>query len=690
MKKSGMDLSKFKHVKSDDKTTTLQHADGHTLTIAHGKLSKDMQAQLSALSNIAKDTATPLQQGNAYADGGVIEEASRSGLLGSQRKVSQEISDEKSGRAKAQTVDPTKGDVRTEEQKATAAEYDKTGILPDYKAKGGRVKMAEGGDLLQEDPNAPPALNSIAKVEIPKGEAPPDLTRAQELYNQLVQTPFEAGQTDFRSMPSGKEPLRPGSNPASFDPQAWQQARKIEATEQSENAAKTAAAQQNIIAENQARVDAGLPPLPVPNVPTGPQPPGIEADQNQPQPQPADIAAASQQDTMGMGQQQDMLSAGYSNQIQGIQQQASAQAELGKQQADVLAQAQQAQTEAKAAYQKHFDELDQERKALVQDVQDGQVNPEKFWDNHSKMASAIGMIIAGFNPTNSPNAAMQYLDKQMEMNLDAQKTNLATKRSLLSANLQQFGNLKDATEMTRIQQADLVTNQLQQAAAKASSPLAKAAALQAAGQIQEKYAPLFQQFAMRRAMMGLAQGGNSQSVEHMLQYMRVVNPEMAKEMEGRYVPGVGLATIPVPADIRQKITDHEDMTAAIKDLQRFVNTHSTIVPGTPDYNVGQQKALVLQSAVREGKLGTVYREGEQPLLDKFVNSNPAGAMKMLKTIPQLKELLSSNERSGNILKKQYGLPVHNAVADQRAQAKAWAKANPKDPRAIKIIKALGR
>lgn len=641
------DFKKFKHVSSDDKTTTLQHPAGHEIKIVHGALKGDMRKQLEALRG-----AAPQKE----ADGGMIEEASRKGELGSQRKVSQQNSDVERDIAEHQAVKNDGKDVRTPEQKAKAAEYDRTGKLPGY---------ADGGTVLPEDPNSPELLNQLSRVEIPEGSisAPTDLDRAKELYNANTKSSFNSGHMGSKiPIPGagGEQQFEGDRVPTDFDPTKWQQAREQVSTEQSANAAQTAAEQQKIIAINQQRADAGLPPLPVPNVPVGPQPPG-SMDQSQPMPQPGDLAqgAQPQSDEMGLGRQQDMLSQGFSNQIAGVNAQATAQGELGKQQAAVLASAQQASTDAKAAYQQHYDELNQERQHLVADVQSGQVDPEKFWDNHSRIASAIGMIIAGFNPTNSPNAAINYLNKQMDMNLEAQKTNLATKRSLLSANLQQFGNLKDATEMTRLQQADLVQNQLQQASAKASSPLAKAAALQAAGQIQQQYAPLFQQFAMRRAMMGLAQNGsNPQSVEHMLSYMRVANPEMAKEMEGRYVPGVGLATIPIPNDVRQKITDHEDMAKTIKDLQQFVGTHSTILPGTPEYNVGQQKALVLQSAVREGKLGTVYREGEQPLLDKFVNSNPAGALKMIKTVPQLKELLSSNERSNNVLKKQYGLPIH--------------------------------
>jgi hypothetical protein len=59
--KIALDLGKFKHVKSDKNTTTLQHKDGHILTIAHNVMNPDMQKQLAALSPIAKENATTSQ-----------------------------------------------------------------------------------------------------------------------------------------------------------------------------------------------------------------------------------------------------------------------------------------------------------------------------------------------------------------------------------------------------------------------------------------------------------------------------------------------------------------------------------------------------------------------------------------------------------------------------------------------------
>lgn len=77
-----VDPAMYKHVSSDNDKTVLQHKHGHTLTIAHKNLSKDMQAQLKALSSVSKEDETPDQKQEAQnpygkviqkADGGDVE-----------------------------------------------------------------------------------------------------------------------------------------------------------------------------------------------------------------------------------------------------------------------------------------------------------------------------------------------------------------------------------------------------------------------------------------------------------------------------------------------------------------------------------------------------------------------------------------------------------------------------------------
>lgn len=574
--------------------------------------------------------------------------------------------------------------------------------------------LAEGSGPL-DAPQGPIDINSLSQINGNLPEQPdPATVEKQELYNQAIQGndgrnlamriatkamgPAGALVDTFLNKPQGSESqFVNGQPPQNFDPQAWGKAEN-EFNEKQIAAQKSEAQNAQALAyNNEMRARAGLPPLPSP--------------MQQPDPKDLQTAGVMQEAAALQGQQgiapQDrpanpmegtdptsMLMGGYNKRMTGINQEADELGQLGQQQAKLLDQSIKAKSDAQAHYQQEYQSLDQERQHHIQDIRDGYIDPNKYWDNHSKVAAGIGMILAGFNPTNSPNAAVNFLKFQMEQNLNAQAKNLDSKNNLLQANMRQFGNLKDATEMTRLMQNDIVTQQLQSAAAKAQNPMAKAAALKAAGQLQMEAAPMFQQFAMKRALMGLSQTNNPQAVDQMLGYLRVMNPEMAKEMEGRYVPGVGMASVPLTPEVRGKLVGMQELNTAANDLLGFVKTHTTLNPYSKEYAIGQQKALALQSMVREGKLGTVYREGEQPLLDKFVNSNPAGALKMIQTVPKLQELMHSNSMQMNTLKRSVGLPASAPPSPQasnmREAALVWAKANPNDPRAAKILSMLGQ
>lgn len=72
-----LDLTQFKHIKSDEHSSTLQHKDGHQLVLAHRALAPESQAQLKALSKISQQDQTNLQSDDAkhqsrqkMADGG--------------------------------------------------------------------------------------------------------------------------------------------------------------------------------------------------------------------------------------------------------------------------------------------------------------------------------------------------------------------------------------------------------------------------------------------------------------------------------------------------------------------------------------------------------------------------------------------------------------------------------------------
>jgi len=533
-------------------------------------------------------------------------------------------------------------------------------------AKGGSVRQmyAEGDEVA--DPNQVMTPNPNAQPPQP----PPTMTpqQVQSQPNKYVEKYNQA-----KAMVGIGDPFASEDDKDEAALNAAERAKENDQADLINSQEDARQSQQKRLDENTRRAAIGLQPLPVPVIPTLDVPDQAPA----PAPQQPDTAPQAQaqpsqgQGNMGMGGRdpESMLESGYQKQMAGIEQGAQAQGQLGQKQAAVLDQQVQEQNQAKDAFQSEYRNLDQERQAHMQDIKDGYIDPHAYWKDHSKLMSGIGMVLAGFNPTNSPNAAVNYIKFQMEQNLDAQKQNLAAKQNMLNANLRQFGNLRDAMDMTRLMQNDIVVHQLQSAAAKAQTRMAQAAAMQAAGKLQTDMAPMFQNFAMRRAMVNLSQNGASPgAVDHMLGYMRVVNPEMAKEMESRYVPGVGLASIPVPAEVRGQMIAKQQFGAAANEMLQWAQQHS----GSLDPKAileGRTKAANLQNLYRQGINGGVFKQGEQSFINGIVDSDPTKFFNSIRVIPKLQEVARENDNSLNVLKRGYNLPAQRQAPSGQPQIK---------------------
>lgn len=161
-RKIALDMSKFKHIKSDDKTTTLQHKDGHTLTIAHSKLTPQFQKQLSALASMAgksgdkAEAQEDQQQGMAttpatqapgkqmFAGGGAVEWASGPHKFKVQRTAGQASAGYELQHTKGKEATTYKG-FKNEDEAKNHAKGLSTDASESY-ARGGQVqRFADGG-----------------------------------------------------------------------------------------------------------------------------------------------------------------------------------------------------------------------------------------------------------------------------------------------------------------------------------------------------------------------------------------------------------------------------------------------------------------------------------------------------------------------------------------------------------------
>jgi hypothetical protein len=582
-----LDLSKFKHVKSDDKSTTLKHYEGHELTLAHNKLSKANREQLKAMANLAKGNEKTTDKSEAKQD--------------QQMKQPQEEPIKFAEGTPDEVIHPTD----TIQQPGE----DQTRIYP---------PSASINDTLSADlTNA--GINNIKELDQSKSINLPDTAGVYSLPDSSVQP---ATVSELQKQKANYKEMHPNE----------------------------------VMPEtNQAEAPVAMPS-------------GLEQSAAQSQ---AAIAQATAPETTNTDPYLNSLAQSQAAMNKADLASAAALQAQGNAEKLALDKAVEARKTAADLFKEKTDFLQQQGEAIKHDIENGYIDPNKYWtgyklpngnyvDGHSKIASVIGMLVAGFGGNN----AAKMLDDQINQSIDAQKANLNSSHNLLKANLEQFKNYNDAYTATRMQLNDDVINRLQAAAATAKGPLAKAAADMEIAKRMQQQNILANSIVASQSFAKLAQGAPSLSPDHLtsaaheiVNRLAVTDPEKAKAFSNRIVDGVGVSSKleGVNEATRQQLLAQQKLNNAGYDLLDYAKKHNNILPIGADYNTGVTKALAFQQAVREGMLGTVFRESEKPLLEKFVTDNPSGAFKQITTEPRLKSILESNRINFETTKQAAGI-----------------------------------
>jgi hypothetical protein len=215
------------------------------------------------------------------------------------------------------------------------------------------------------------------------------------------------------------------------------------------------------------------------------------------------INIPTKQNPVDAGQQPgNMMMDGMNQQISGVRQEAAAQSAQGKMEAA-------AQNEYIGREQETLNHYNEQAAGITKEIDDathdymnGHIDPQHFWkskDSTGKAMTAIGLILGGIGQglAGGENPALQFLNAQIDRDIDAQKATISQKGNIIKALHDKMGNLKDATSVAKAMYANIYAAKLQKAAAESKDPMAKARADMAIGQIRAEQAKL---------VMGAAQG----------------------------------------------------------------------------------------------------------------------------------------------------------------------------------------
>lgn len=337
------------------------------------------------------------------------------------------------------------------------------------------------------------------------------------------------------------------------------------------------AAFENIMKENETRAALGLTPKPLPtermqNLIAGDMTAdampraaitqeGLQRFQADQMP-PDVMSTMMQQPSIGGGAVSDLQRAAKLQEQAGIQ--------LAREQEAIRKDQEEAAQIANEALAKSTAAIQAENDRIRQQLENQQINPTRLFAEASvpaKLSAGLGLILGGLGSglTGGSNQAMDTLNRMIDRDIDAQKSNLGKVQSLYAMNLQKLGDERAAYAATKAQQIEYVNNQLAQAAARAQVPQVQAAALQAQAQIKGYQQQLNAQIANRQVGRQMSEYVRKTGDPRFVEY--IPDEKERQSVRERLVPGYGVATTPDRAKkLMETASTNETTNRMINDL----------------------------------------------------------------------------------------------------------------------------
>lgn len=354
---------------------------------------------------------------------------------------------------------------------------------------------------------------------------------------------------------------------------------------------------------------------------------------------------------------------GYPEQSQGIKESAEALQQQGQQVAALHQQHAADEQVHLAQLQKELAEKTSTIKAVTDDIGKGHINPNQYLQDMGvpgKISTAIGLILGGIGAgKHGNNAALTYLNSQIERDVSSQKADMANKHNLLSALNKQYDDTVVAENMFRAIRANTLADQVAAASATSQGALAKATGSTAAGALKQQASQYLRQAQLAGMQAGVQKSTPGSDMDSKanayLQAARVVDPKNAEEFEKRYVPGVGVASVPLEPKDRELLQKKTELHELLRKSGDFLQDSGKLGPILPARKA-EGTALQNQINLKMGELANLTRftPEENKIYQRSV-PDLTGTHLTESDMTLLKGLQEENDTSLNTLYKQKGI-----------------------------------
>lgn len=344
--------------------------------------------------------------------------------------------------------------------------------------------------------------------------------------------------------------------------------------------------------------------------------------------------------------------------------------------------------------------LSQEVKMFDDDIKAGHITPKTYADMFADTGTLgrIGMIFGaltggiGSGLTHGPNVWMDAMNKEIDRDYEAQKTNQGNRlnyRQLAEThvrNLAESGHLGVQDEQTK---RELATQSMWRAALdkewnkikKMPDGPQKQNAVTAYGiasqGIDSKLQNADAAIQSRQQLMQGITGGDQntagqdpeQALAQKVQRMKMSGmKDMAEDIESHHMPGFQQRTNAAVKDADKD--KHEAYQNTLRQLQEAINFKKTHPAAS--WSIGDRASATtlmknLGNQIRTAEDMGVFKESEAKLMDAMLGSSPADFFSSARTEPKLKEMQRLKQGEHNTLLSKYGITP--TTQPQQAQEK---------------------
>lgn len=316
--------------------------------------------------------------------------------------------------------------------------------------------------------------------------------------------------------------------------------------------------------------------------------------------------------------------------------------------------------------QNYIKDQDTKNTDLFNKVMQNKIDPNRLWNNKdtgTKIVNTIGLILGGLgasSATGGKNLAVEAMNHAIERDVDAQKANQSNQMNLYKMNLEATHNAEEARNMTVNQLLAASGAELAKKSATINNDLTKQKILEAGQDIQQKMIQNSQNSYLFKQLQGEGgeQANSEAGFQNKMNTLRLLKPDYAKDLEAKYLPGVGVASVPIPETARTEMMDRVNLSKKLAALENFSKEHGGVSLDKLDpaiRNQGSALAADVQNAYRSANKQGVFKESENKFVNKIIHDDPTSLFSNWNAIPGYRQTRDSNNVSIDSMKKGYGV-----------------------------------